>query len=147
MKKLILLFAVVLVFSFTAEAQLSGRVTTTVFNAVGYVASTTDTSGVYMIGDTPQLQFRMRHSDSVNVVYKFDYRVYGNTAWTAAAAAVGDTISVTSGSAGYEDVILRNNSTERIPGVATQLRIRAEFQSTDNAHSSSNATHSGWFER
>lgn len=142
MKKILLVLGLFCVFAFTTEAQFNRMpsVGVTPFNALTYADDDIDTSGTYVVGGIDQLVLWINVSDSASVVYKFDYRVPSTSAWTAVTAASADTVTKTA--AGYAHIILRDNVTERIPGLYTQFRIRAEFQGSANS-ANSGATHTG----
>lgn len=143
MKNILILLALVVCFCVPASAQLAGYTPTVVYNALTYADDDIDTTATYTVGSVDKLTLRAYLSDSASVVYKFDYRVRGASAWTAVTAASADTVVKTA--AGYSQIVLRDNLLERIPGVSTQFRVRAEFQSSANS-ANSGATHTGWLE-
>lgn len=102
---------------------------------MAYANSLNDTSKTMVIGTWSNVTVRFYHADSCSVVRKFDYRVLGATSWTAVAAVSADTLLDTSYTAlgGYDQIVLRDNVTSRIPGTTTQFRIRNVFAATNNS--------------
>ncbi len=146
MKQILLFLAIVVCVSLVtvdeADAQgLMGWKSKTPFNSLTYADDDIDTSATYLFGAADQITLRTYVSDSADVVYLLDYRVWGATSWTVITAVSAD--SVTTTDAGYAQIILRDNATERLAGVAVQFRIRAEFQSSANS-ADEGAVHSGW---
>lgn len=150
MKKLFLVVMLLALVAGLAYSQAARNVQRVVmFNALTYTNSDKDTSGTITLGSLGRVTFRARSRDSANVVYAFDYRTLGNTSWSTATAAVGDTLTTTTATGTYYQITLRDNATDRIPGVSTQIRIRANFESTGNS-AAKDATaanyHDGWIE-
>ena len=144
MKNILLVLAVLCLFASLGEAQFNRAPNSQIgFNSLTYADSDADTSATYMVGGVDQLTLRVYASDSVSVVYHFDYRVYGASSWSAVSAASADTVITTA--AGYSQIVLRDHSLERIPGLTTQLRVRAAFAASANS-AGSGATHKSWFE-
>lgn len=144
MKKLILLFACVALAAGTSRAQLIPYETSVVFANKAYANSQVDTSGEtgsstvyrqYLLGAVARVTYRLQYGDSINSVSKFRYRVLGNTTWTAVAAVSADT-TVDTGTAGYKEIVLRDNTTERVPGQAVELLIIQDFLATGNSANS-----------
>lgn len=113
------------------------------YNQVAYANDDVDTSGTHVIGGSDKATLRLYFSDSVSVVAKFDYRVYGASAWTAVTAVSADTIVKTA--AGYSQIVLRDNVLERVPGISTQFRTRLAYASSANS-ANSGATATGRLE-
>ncbi len=118
--------------------------TFTAKSAKTYANSQLDTTATLTIGAWTHVALRIYYKDSISCVFKTDYRVYGNTAWSAVSAASADTV-VDTGTAGYVQIVLRDNTTERVPGVSTQFRIRPCFAAAGNSANSS-ATYNLWVE-
>jgi hypothetical protein len=140
MKRFIAFLSLVFLVSATSQAQvytgaLGGYQSKTVINNKTYANSQLDTSATYLVGGLHSLALRYQYGDSISVIFTFDYRTVGSTSWTAAAAAVGDTV-INTGDAGFGQVVLRNQTTERIPGMATQVRVRHIFAGSANSANS-----------
>lgn len=88
-----------------------------------YVNSANDTSAVFHPGAYSIVSFRASVLDSANIIFLFQQRTKGNTAWTSIAAAAGDTLLTTSAT-NYE-IVLRNSTVDRIGGASREFRVIA----------------------
>lgn len=135
-----------MVYSFQGQTPSSSSYTTGVtrnktvyYNSAIDTAPQPSTAGVstgYIIGPYPYVTLRVYITDSSSAVYHFDYRANGNSAWTTATATSQDTITSVkwpiATASHYFNIVLRDATTDRIPGVSTQFRIRAAWAASGN---------------
>lgn len=142
---LVIALIFVCVCSFAQGLGLGSYKSAIIFNNKTYADSQTDTSGsngvntsyaVKTVGGAQRLTYQLNYGDSIDVYTLFRYRSVGVTTWTSVAAAAGDS-SIDTGTAGYgNQIVLRDNTTERIPGVAVQIMIISKFRASANSANS-----------
>lgn len=131
MKKLILLLVFVPALGF---GQIPANYLSQQVLGTTYANSTTDSSqAAVAVGGYNNIAVRSVIADSCNLVYRFYKREFGLSAWTAIAAATGDTIVSTAGTQIIKSITLRNNVTDRL-GVITapSCRLRVVVSALTN---------------
>ncbi len=103
-----------------------------------YANNQIDTSAAFSIGGCSRVSLLTVANDSCAYITNVDYRESASVAWTATAA---DTVTVTAGGAvTYHSWVLRNHSTEKVPGIAGQIRFRKVFSASNNGVTSATYT-------
>lgn len=115
--------ALILIAASSSDAQRPS----TVQNTKAFASSTSDTA--YFPHSAVEFQsitdyFVFNDSVKADVVYEIEY--FGNTTWTS--AYTDSIIHQTTGKK-YQEIILRNNTTERLSGNAFDIRRRVTFRS------------------
>ena len=126
MKKFLLILATVAILLIAASSSDAQRALT-VQNAKTFSSSASDT--VYFPHSTVEFNsitdyFVFNDSVKADLVYEIQY--FGNTTW--ASAYVDSIIHQTTGKK-YQEIILRDNVTERLSGNAFDVRRRVTFRS------------------
>lgn len=98
-----------------------------------YVAGLADTTASVRVGSYNRVGVLFVSRDSVNVKLYVETQVYGGSTWTLA-----DSVSIAStlNAGARSEWILRDNTTEKIPGVSNYTRFRAVFAETGQGVSS-----------
>ena len=142
MKKLILLlvFVPVILLAQIGKTQLEQ----VVINNGVHLSSTADTAAIVSwVGGYSLVSVKVVSLDSTNIAMQFQKRTPGLAAWTAIAAAAGDTVVGLSDSGQKAHVMLRNSATDRFgsgSGPSTQLRVVAKAL-TNNAGATATTTY------
>lgn len=101
-----------------------------VYTAKAYVNSQIDTSAIFNIGGCSRVSLLTISYDSTSYITNVDYRPSSSAAWVATSA---DTVAVVAGGAvSYHSWVLRDNTTEKVPGMSGQIRFRKVFAASNN---------------
>lgn len=133
---LALLFTVSVSYSQTvANPSIAKAYVQPVYSSKAYADSQVDTSAVFSIGGCSRVSLLTAYLDSASFITKVDYRASSSASWSQ---IVADTVTATA--AGYRSYVLRDATTEKVPGVSGQIRFRKAWQSSGNGVTSATYT-------
>lgn len=98
-----------------------------VYSGKAYADSQIDTSRIFTVGGVSRLSLRCTALDSASWVTHIDYRTSSSASWALVAT---DTVIATA--ATVDEYVIRNATTENVPGVSGQIRIRKAWAASGN---------------
>lgn len=140
-----LLFSAMLVailIAFASPPGAEAQTTLALANGKTYANSQNDTSATFKVGQFNRVGLLVSTKDSAAADLYVDTRPIGSSTWTQKYA---DSVVTTTDAGTVKEIILRDATTERAPGVAVETRVRTAWRGSGNGVTSAKYSDVAYF--